>query len=788
MATATDHETQAALQAASDAEREAFWRDVPAGERMARWEARMNQELASYTTDPANRGARIFLQKLLREHDRHPLDGVEVSARALYTIFFDRDGKGSIAGFVRRIFLTTTREEREANFGLIANLARIYGQESSPMALRLLWERHAATVLGRDLETGEEVFLPQSARPHLFEIGNTGSGKSTLFKNMIADDLRNGRGVAVIDPHDGVLVKAVLGLVPNDRLNKVAFLDLTDTAAPFGLNIFACEEPGSITQAGQVVSFVMSLFEALVGVGLANAPQLSMVLRNISRVLVEQGLTMAEIPLLLGDETVRERLTATLRNPQVKRFWEEYNRRTARERAELTASTANKLDAFLSDPLVANIVSQRTTPPWRRLMDERRIVLIALSRQHEEASRLVGTAILGQLLMASFSRMGSDDCPVFHVYADEWQTLVTSQFATWIHEARKGHVVLHMANQSLSQLTEVNRQAALSAGALVVFRVGAGEDSKTLAASLDHRPAPVLRAPVSDVMGHLVRRGHTNPVVAQFVADYLMPLQALIRKVGVDQHEFPFGCTMIHLSHLIDGQLLVNECLYACMRTGRGDGFIPPLALLILGGAADERSTYVFFHHIKNSVLNGYVVEGFYESANRFGRAGFLANEQKALEHLKQDARTSVWDRLTPSTLVERAASFLRMLRSLREVMTILARQPILVDTGEQPQLFQPRSYADAAAAIANDLAHLEPFTARVKLHSGEHLMKTNPAPQGVSGAELAARLQTVKERMLALGCRYYREVEKEVVERHAWLRHTPDEPPPTRTRVRRTG
>ena len=273
------------------------------------------------------------------------------------------------------------------------------------MALQLLRERHTATVLGTDLTTGEEMFLPQRAPPHVFLVGNIGSGKSTLIKTMVHEDIRNGRGLALFDPHDGVLVKAVLGLIPAQQLTDVVYLDLTDTSAPFGLNIFACDDPGSITQAGRIANFVLSLFATLFGVGLANAPQLSMVLRNIARVLIEQGLTFVEIPLLLSNETVRERLTATLRNPQVKLFWEEYNRRTARERSDLTASTVNKLDPFLSDPLVANIVSQRSTLPWRHLMDERRIILIALLRQVGEASRLIGATILSHLVGQVFSPM-----------------------------------------------------------------------------------------------------------------------------------------------------------------------------------------------------------------------------------------------------------------------------------------------------------------------------------------------------------------------------------------------
>jgi hypothetical protein len=351
-------------------------------------------------------------------------------------------------------------------------------------------------------------------------------------------------------------------------------------------------------------------------------------MRAISRTLISNTLTMAEIPLVLTEEVVREKLTANLTNAQTqtRAFWQEYNRKTPSQRWEWTASATNKIDGYLSEPLIARIVSQQATIPWRRLMDERRIVLISLAREWEEASRLIGATILGQLLMASFSRMSAPSCPEFHVFADEWQNLVTTDVATWIHEARKGNVVLHLANQSLSQLQPVNRQAALSAGALVAFRVGSPEDAKTLAQSFDHTPAPPdIRSPVADILGHLLRRGgHSHLAVGQFVTDYVQRLDSLIKKVGVYQHEFALGCATIRASHLIDGQRLLNDVLVECMRTGRGDGFIPPFVLLILGGAADPQSTYALYKHIRGKALNGYEVEGFYESANAFGRAGFL--------------------------------------------------------------------------------------------------------------------------------------------------------------------
>jgi hypothetical protein len=770
---------------ASAQEREACWQDVPPGERMARWEARMNQYLAAYTADPANRDGRLFLQKLLREQADQPLAAVEVSARALYTTFFNRDGTGEIAGFVRRLLTTTTRQERDANGGLIENLAHIYGPESATRALRLIREHGTGTPLGTDIHTGEEVLLPHRPRPHVFICGNTGVGKSALSRHLALADIRAGHGVAVIEPH-GTLVRDILAGIPESRVQDVLYLDLMDAQAPFGLNLFACPDPTNLVEAAKVSSFLLHLFERVWGTGLQNAPLVAMVVRHLTATLVEHGLTLSEAPLLLYDAVVRHRLTATLTNRQSRLFWQDYERRSQRDRTDLISSTVNKLDALLSS-LCAPILSQQTTVPFRHIMDEGKILLVQLSPLVQEASRLIGASILAQLLMASFSRIS--DTPEekrkpFFVYCDEWHHLVTEDAATWIHEARKASVVLHLANQSLEQLPDANRAAALSAGALVVFRVSSPDDSKTFAASFDHTPpleqtgVEPVRAPVSDVVGHLVRRGHTNPVVGRFVSEYLMPLEALIRKVGVSQHAFTLGCAFIYPSHLIDGQRLVNECLSACMQTGRADGFISPLALLILGGAADERSTDVFQQHIRSSVADGYVLKGFSASVNLYGRPGFRT-EQGLTTFLASSARPGLLRRLfgLSRTVPDSVTAFARMLRSFREVMEILATEPILVDTGQYAPVFRPRPYQDVENQIANELTQLENFTCWVKLLTGEHVIRTTPPPTGIAAGELAERIQRVKQHMRRLGyVREAKDVAEDVEKRHAQLR-SPDSP-----------
>jgi hypothetical protein len=182
------------------------------------------------------------------------------------------------------------------------------------------------------------------------------------------------------------------------------------------------------------------------------------------------------------------------------------------------------------------------------------------------------------------------------------------------------------------------------------------------------------------------------------------------------------------------------------------------------------------------------VLKGLYASANTFGQPSFRT-EKGLTAFLASYTRPGLLRRLfgLPRKVPDSVTAFVRFLRSLRAAMEILATQPVLVATGESLPGFSPRSFADAAAAVANSLSQMDPFTARVKLPSGEHLIRTNPPPQGVSAAELAARLQAVKDRMLSLGyCRYAHDVVKEVADRHEELTRPREEPPPTRARVRR--
>ena len=492
-------------------------------------------------------------------------------------------------------------------------------------------------------------------------------------------------------------------------------------------------------------------------------------------------MTFSEIPLLLWDDGVREKFVRRVSNTQTRLFWQQYNRKAPRDREELIASTINKVDAYLNEPLIARIVSQSaSTIDVHRIMDEGRILLVRLSPQLEEPSRLIGAALLGRLLMASFSRSETpkDKRRPFMIYTDEYQRFATQDFAVFLAEARKSRVATTIANQVLEQLSDLNRATALQAGTLVVMRVS-GDDSKVLTRSFDATPTPELvgeqpiRATPADPIGHLVLHGSHHTVIATFTQAYLMPLQSLLKESATSLHSFGLGCAIIHPHHVTEGHRLLNECFARCMREGDADVFLPPMALFILAGAADSESTYVFFKDLRYS-LGIVSLQGFYGTSTAYGKPAFLAqaNEQKDMVFLRRMAK-SIWD--SRATVDYRVAAFTRMLKALRATLAILAKDPILVDTGQYEAKYQLRTYADQENLVANELSQLPNYHAKVRLLTGEHTIKTRPAPSLVPEHVMEARIRAIKQRMLLQGyTKSAATIEEEVAKRHEVLRRRP--------------
>jgi hypothetical protein len=645
------------------------------------------------------------------------------------------------------------------------------------------------SVIGRDIKTNKDVRVSQlNRRQALHIIGSTGVGKSVLLSNLILTDIWQGLGLCLIEPH-GDLTNTVLAGIPGSRLNDVILLDIMDKN-PFGLNLFQCDSPNNVTEVAKVANFVMHVFEKTWDIG-TQTPHLTQVLRNVTQTLIESpssGIpcTFSEIPLLLWEDTVREKLTARLKNNQTKMFWEQYNRKTQRSRDDYISSLINKVDAYLNNPLIANILSQKkTTINFRHIMNNEKILLIKLSPQLEEISRLIGSIIIGKLLMASFSRV---DIPEnrrrqFNIYCDEFQRFATSDFKSHIEEARKWAVSITISHQSLSQLDEDNRGAVQTCANKIVFRVS-GDDSRTLARNFDTTPKSEivgeepLRAPVGNVIEYLIKRGHSDPRVTRFAQTYLLHLENFIRNIRERSQYLIIYSPRILMenSDILKGKELINETLYRCMVDKSADFIIDTLALFTLALSQRDDSHECFYPYIKISwaiISIEYDFKCFKKEAEILTSPWFI-KDNTAAEFIDTRRRKNK----------PKAEKLVALIRELRYTMDVLANDPIMIDTGRYTPRYQQRLYSDMEGEIANRLSGQPNYQANAKTLTGEHIIRTKPLPPGLSTEQLNARIRRIKTQMLELRyCLDHSKVEAEIRSRQERLRlEAGSEPPPSST------
>jgi hypothetical protein len=426
-------------------------------------------------------------------------------------------------------------------------------------------------------------------------------------------------------------------------------------------------------------------------------------------------------------------------------------------------------------------------------MDEGKILLVNLSPQLEEPSRLIGAAILGRLLMAAFSRadIPKEKRRPFMIYADEYQRFATNDFAVFLAEARKSGVATTIAHQTLEQLSDLNRATALQAGSLVVGRVS-GEDGKVLSKSFDVTPQmeqiglEPLRSPVADVIGHLVRNGHADQRLAKFAVGYLRAFERYCSETLPDGHPAYYNCLFNRLmltdSQVRQARALLNTCLYRCMCDKSADISIDPLAIYVLAAAQDSGMEHAFSSHIKSQALYSlgpHELLGFHDGMAFFGRPSWRTDCAKSFARMR--AKYYPW----------MAEYITNMLTELRYCIGVLASEPLLAPTGQFVPQMRQRSYQDQENLISNLLSSQLPnFHAKVRLLTREHTIKTRPAPKLIPEPEVESRIRAIKQRMLSLGfTRDARAIEEEVAKRHEALRQRPpDVVPQIHTTGRRNG
>lgn len=322
----------------------------------------------------------------------------------------------------------------------------------------------------------------EDRRKHVYIIGKTGSGKTTLIANKAINDIRNGEGVAVIDPH-GDMCQMIMDYIPKRRVNDVIYLDPTLSAdQAFSLNLF--DDQGA-AHTDVVASGIVSVFYKLYHHSWG--PRLEYILRNSILSLLYYGeATFADIPLLLTNRDFRAKVVNSLesKDPVLTHFWrDEFEQMNDRLRVEAISPILNKVGQFLSSQRIRQIVGvKRSTFSLEEVMNHKKILLINLSQGKlgEDTTALLGAMFITKMQLTAMGRVGvsQEDRPDFYLYVDEFQNFATHSFIKILSEARKYRLNLILANQYIGQVDEDIQKAIFgNVGTLISFVVGAADSS-----------------------------------------------------------------------------------------------------------------------------------------------------------------------------------------------------------------------------------------------------------------------------------------------------------------------
>ena len=318
-------------------------------------------------------------------------------------------------------------------------------------------------------------------RQHMYVLGKSGTGKSVLLENMIIQNIQNGEGVCVVDPH-GELVEKILHSIPPDRVNDVIYFNPADTDYHIGFNVLQLDDP---KYKHLVASGLMGIFTKI----WANAwsSRMEYILNNAILALLDTpGTTLLGIPRLLVDKDYRQTIINNLKDPVVKAFWvHEYEAWRDQFRNEAIAPIQNKVGQFLSTSIVRNVVGQsKSTIDIFEIMNSGKIFLVNVSKGRigEDNSALLGGMIITKLQLAAMERVRipENERKDFYLFVDEFQNFVTDSFASILSEARKYRLCLTIAHQYIAQLVTDSSAAVRDAvfgnvGTMIVFRVGAAD-------------------------------------------------------------------------------------------------------------------------------------------------------------------------------------------------------------------------------------------------------------------------------------------------------------------------
>ncbi len=312
---------------------------------------------------------------------------------------------------------------------------------------------------------------------HMYVVGKSGVGKSTLLENMAIQDIQNGEGVAVLDPH-GSFAEKMLDYVPEHRIKDVVYFAPFDIDNPVSFNML--EDIGE-DKRHFVASGLMSTFKKI-WVDAWSA-RMEYILNNILLALLEYpDATLLGVNRMLSDKAFRKKVVENIKDPSVKAFWtDEFEKYGERYMQEAGAAIQNKIGQFTANPLVRNIIGQpKSSFDVREMMDNKKILIVNLSKGRigEQNTSLLGSMIITKIYIAAMSRADvshtrMSELPPFYFYVDEFQSFANESFANILSEARKYKLALIIAHQYIAQMEESVRDAVFgNVGTSVSFRVG----------------------------------------------------------------------------------------------------------------------------------------------------------------------------------------------------------------------------------------------------------------------------------------------------------------------------
>ncbi|HSX35954.1 MAG TPA: DUF87 domain-containing protein [Patescibacteria group bacterium] len=384
--------------------------------------------------------------------------------------------------------------------GVIRSLSSVL---PAPPLIKKRADNHEFDVIfGKNIHHGDETnigLLAKDREKHVYIIGGTGNGKTTLMEYGIVQDIRNGKGVAFIDPH-GDSAKKVLKYIPKKRMQDVIYLNPIDIKHPVGLNLLelpeGLDEDELLIEKGRVTSAVVSVMRKVFSDDEANAHRIEAIMRNaVHTALTVEGATLFTVLKLLRNEKFRKDVVSKLEDEDLKDFWrEEIGQAGEMQLVSMTRGVTQRIDRFkTSEPAKRMLGQAKSTISFEDIMDSGKILICDLGNLEEDESSLFGTTILAKLKMAAErrARMPEGERRPFYTYVDEFQNFATTPFVKMLSSSRKYKFFLTIAEQSTKQQDDDRQTEAIlsNISTVVCFRTGSHDDEELML----HRFEPFIK-------------------------------------------------------------------------------------------------------------------------------------------------------------------------------------------------------------------------------------------------------------------------------------------------------